>query len=109
VAQEISGVAVKIEDLGLEQDGQLLRAVAKVVWEESDWPAQKVVFGVRKEFRGYLCCNGHAFLVGSILPAISEGERRIAIDRDVWTLCKKACGCRVERSRVSSRSMSVWW
>ena len=74
---------MKIEVLGITEDAQLLKAAAKIVWEDSDRPAQEVFFGVPREFGEYLCCNADAFLVASFLPGITEQERRIAINEDV--------------------------
>jgi len=68
---------LRIENLGIRRDGELLRAEAKVVWEDNDRPAQTVFFAVPKESAEYLCCNGDAFLVGCILPAAKEHEKRI--------------------------------
>lgn len=48
---------MKTEVLGITEDAELLKAAAKIVWEDSDRPSQEVFFGVPKEFGEYLCCN----------------------------------------------------
>jgi hypothetical protein len=71
---------MKITNIRIEDSDEEARAVCSVVWEDVDRPVQDVFFSVPPSFRGILSANPHAFLVGSILPAVFAGERRISLD-----------------------------
>jgi hypothetical protein len=91
---------MKIQDLRLEERDQFTRAAAKVIWEDVDRHEQEIFFSVPAEFGSYLSCNPHAFLVASILPAISRGEQRIVIDEQVCPELKEGLATVVQCFRV---------
>lgn len=74
---------MKIEGLRTEKDGPRAKVAATVIWEDSDRPAQEVYFGTEEEFSAGLSCNPHAFLAGSILPAMHHGEKRVSVDHEI--------------------------
>lgn len=74
---------MRIEGFGLERLDARVRAVATVIWEDTDRPEQKIFFETEEEFAPYLACNPHAFLIAGILPAMRNGERRIAINEQI--------------------------
>jgi hypothetical protein len=74
---------VKIENLRTENEGNRPRVTATVTWEDCDRPSLDVYFETEEEFGQDLTCNPHAFLVGSILPAMHHGEKRVFIDAEI--------------------------
>ena len=74
---------MRIENLRLETNQSKARAMATVVWEDCDRPTRDVYFEVDDTFAHDLACNPHAFLVGSIIPAMHHGEGRISIDEEI--------------------------
>ena len=74
---------MKIDNLRSEKIGNRARAVATVIWEDCDRPPQETYFETTEKYAEGLSCNPHAFLVGSILPAMHHGEKRIFIDAEI--------------------------
>jgi hypothetical protein len=74
---------MRIEDLRAVTKNTRARVAATVIWEDSDRPAQELFFETDQAFAEDLSCNPHAFLVGSMVPALRHGERRIAIDATI--------------------------
>jgi len=74
---------MKIENLRSERNGDRARVAATVTWEDCDRPAHELYFETEEEFEEALTCNPHAFLVGSILPAMHHGEKRIFLDAEI--------------------------
>jgi hypothetical protein len=74
---------MKIENLRTEKEGHRSRVAATVSWEDSDRPSLDMFFETDDVFEGSLSCNPHAFLVGSIIPAMRHGEKRLWIDAEV--------------------------
>jgi hypothetical protein len=74
---------MKIEKLRKEKNGNRSRVAATVSWEDCDRPQFDLFFETEEEYGGGLSCNPHAFIVGSILPAMYHGETRIAIDGEI--------------------------
>ena len=74
---------MKIENLRSEKDGNRVRAVATVKWEDSDRSTYELYFETDETFADGLSCNPHAFLVGSIIPALHYGEERVFIDAEI--------------------------
>ena len=74
---------MKLENLRIETDDKLTKAVATVVWENSDRPDKDIYFATTQEFSQSIHCDPHAFLVACIMPAMRFGEKRIAIDAEI--------------------------
>lgn len=74
---------MRIEDLGLEVRSGKARLTATIVWEDSDRPTQEVFYEVDEEYVDYLTLSPHPFLVGSILPALHNGEERVFVDQEI--------------------------
>jgi hypothetical protein len=74
---------MKIESLRSEINGNRARVSANISWEDNDRPALEAYFETDEEFGDDLTCNPHAFLLGSIMPALRHGEKRIWIDSEV--------------------------
>jgi len=74
---------VKIENLRTEKEGSRARVAATVTWEDCDRPAHELYFETEEEFGKGLTCNPHAFLVGCVLPAMHNGEKRLFIEGEV--------------------------
>jgi hypothetical protein len=74
---------MRIENLREERSASNARVAATVIWEDCDQPTREVYFETDAAFAQDLSCNPHAFLVGSIIPAMRHGEARIAIDETI--------------------------
>ncbi|NLE44666.1 MAG: hypothetical protein GX620_08080 [Chloroflexi bacterium] len=74
---------MRIENLRAENSDNRARVAATIVWEDCDRAPQEVYYETTHEFGQYLACDPHAFLTGSLLPAIRCGERRIAVDEPI--------------------------
>jgi hypothetical protein len=71
---------MRIEGFRKETDGSRVRVAATVIWEDNDRPGQEIYYEIDQAFAHDLTCDPHAFLVGCILPAMRNGEERIALD-----------------------------
>jgi hypothetical protein len=71
---------MRIEDLASENGRGAARIRATVVWEDCNRPSEEVYFETPEEFADDLSCHPHPFLVGSVMPAMRHGERRIFVD-----------------------------
>jgi hypothetical protein len=74
---------MRIENLRIEKEQNTARVAATVIWEDCDRSPQEIFYETDKAFVQDLTCNPHAFLVGSIVPAMRSGERRVAIDETI--------------------------
>ena len=74
---------MKIENITTEENGKRPRINATIKWEDCDRPSFEMYFETEEVFKNGLTCNPHAFLVGSILPAMHYGEKRIFIDAEI--------------------------
>ncbi len=74
---------MRIQNLSSENKGGLARTAATVVWEDCDRPTREIYFETPEEFARDLTLNPHAFLVGSIMPAMHHGEKRIAVEGEI--------------------------
>lgn len=74
---------MRIEKLRSETQGDRARVAATIVWEDCDCDPQKLLYETTLDFAESLACDPQAFLVGAILPAIQQGEQRIAIDAPI--------------------------
>lgn len=79
---------MRIEQLRLEERGQRVRAVARVVWEDNDRPTDDYYFEVDKQYADSISANPDAFLVACIMPALRYGERRIAVEGEICPYLK---------------------
>jgi hypothetical protein len=71
---------MRITDLRREITSASARVVASVEFEDCDRPRTEVAYEVPAEFGGLLLENPDVFLVGAVLPAARNGERRLSID-----------------------------
>lgn len=74
---------MKIWNLRTEKKGNRPRVAATITWEDCDRPAFDMYFETEEAFEDDLTCDPHAFLVGSVLPAMHHGEKRVRIDADI--------------------------
>lgn len=74
---------MKITNLHRDVEGDLHRIVARVQWEDCDAPDREVFFATESDYAEGLTLNPDAFLLGSLLPAIEKGEKRLQIDGEV--------------------------
>jgi len=74
---------MKIENLRIETTDQLTKAVATVVWENSNRPKKDIYFGTTEAYAQGISCDPHAFLLACIMPAMRCGEKRIYIDAEI--------------------------
>jgi hypothetical protein len=74
---------VRVSDLRREATATGSRVVARVRWEDADLPARDLHFEVDAPHDAELEPRPSAFLVALAWPALSAGERRIAIDGPV--------------------------
>lgn len=74
---------MKIENLRSEENGNLARVAATVIWEDCDRPTQEIYFETTTAFAQGLSCNPHAFLVACIMPAMRHGEERVSINAEI--------------------------
>ncbi|MFZ0131501.1 MAG: hypothetical protein WAK95_03090 [Desulfobacterales bacterium] len=74
---------MKIENFTTENTGGRAKVFATVKWEDCDRPDQVISFETDAEFSAALSCNPHAFLVGGIMPALHNGEKRVFVDAAV--------------------------
>ncbi len=75
---------MKIDDLRSETDGETLRLSARVEWEDSPRPEQRLSFSIRGDLRDAVEPAPEAFALSAALAAARAGERRVWID---GTLC----------------------
>jgi hypothetical protein len=74
---------MRIENLRKERNGNRVRSVATVSWEDSDLPSHEMFFETDEAYADSLTCNPHAFLIACLIPAFHHGEKRIAVDGEV--------------------------
>ena len=60
------------------------RVSAMVKWEDSGRPPLEIFFETTTEFARDLACDLNAILVAFLPPAPRHGERRIAIEADIY-------------------------
>jgi len=72
-----------IENIRSDIKDGLHRNVATITWEDSERSKRDVYFATTEKFSKDLVLNSDAFLVGCCLPAIYNGEKRIAIEGEV--------------------------
>ena len=74
---------MRIENFRKEQEDNLVRIVATLIWEDRDRPSQDLYFETTAEYGDDLFCNPNSFLLACALPAMRYGEKRIAIDAPI--------------------------
>jgi hypothetical protein len=70
---------MKITDLRLERGPEAVRACARITWEDCAREPIDLVFEAEAPYSEDLALEPEAFLSACALPAMREGERRIAI------------------------------
>lgn len=93
---------MRIENLRFEKQGNNLRAVATVTWEDCPRAAQELYFETEEEFVDSLSCDPHAFLVACIMPALHYGEERILVEGAI-------CPELEEGLNTAMSWMRFWW
>src|SRR5688572_18302197 len=74
---------MRISDLRTETTETSARVLARVEYEDLEQPPLDVFYEVPGEFGDSLRANPDAFLVGAVLPAARNGERRLTVDETV--------------------------
>ena len=59
------------------------RISADVVWEDCDRPTRNIFIETEAEFGVDLNCNPNSLVLGTILPAMYHGEKRLKIEGKV--------------------------
>ena len=112
---------MRIENLRLEALNGRHRAVATIIWEDIGRSPYDLYFETETEFSEDLSCDPHAFLIGSAIPAMHYGERRVFIDAEIcpelhnglrtalawlghWFYGGKQCSLGIEAKKRSSLS-----
>ena len=80
---------MQIKNLRKETKDGLSRVVATVVWEDVNGVSRDIYFETIDEFKDDLAINPDAFLVGSCLPAMYAGEKRIKIEGEICPILQK--------------------
>jgi hypothetical protein len=70
---------MRIEDVNSERSAGKARIAAKVIWEDTDRPADQVFFETDDAFADSLAPSADAFLAAALSPALWAGERRIHV------------------------------
>ncbi len=90
-----------LSNFRLREDGEHLRAEARVLWEEADQPPKTIYIETEKEFAGDINCHPHAFLTGCFIPAMHLGEKRIHLEADI-------CPALAEGLRTAMAILQTW-
>ena len=92
---------MRISDLRVEPNGDRVRAVAHVVWEDCARPARDIYFETEAEFADRLRCDPNAFAVAAVVPAMRYGEKRLAVE---GALCPH-----LQQGIDAAVSLLRWW
>lgn len=93
-----------IDNLRFENNGDRLRSLASITWEDCDRKTQEIYFETAEAFSNDLSSNPHSFLVACIMPALHFGEKRILIKTD-----EKICPELVDGLTNAMNWMRLWW
>lgn len=74
---------MKLSNLHVEENGNLVRAACTVTFEDSPQPEKEIFIETEAAFGRDFIANPHAFAVGCIIPALYFGERRLALDEAI--------------------------
>ncbi len=74
---------MRIDNLRREEREGKSALCAEVTWEDCAKPPQTVWFATEPDDADALRLSGDPFVLGALLPAIENGERRLAIDAEV--------------------------
>ncbi|TYO95850.1 hypothetical protein EDC39_11657 [Geothermobacter ehrlichii] len=74
---------MRIDNLRKETADGLVRIAATVQWEDCDAPDREVWFATEPEYADALWLTADPFLLGTLLPALEKGERRLSIAADL--------------------------
>jgi hypothetical protein len=80
---------MKIIDFNLTREAEFVTASARVIFEDSNRPEQRVYIKTPLLFSRGFEANPDAFLVGCLLPALHLGEKRIFIEGEVCPFLKE--------------------
>ena len=80
---------MKLSDLHVRKTDDLMRAAARVHFEENEKPAQEIFIETEAAFADDLAANPHAFAVGCLVPALFFGEKRLALDEAICPRLKE--------------------
>ncbi len=92
---------MKIADLKKIEEGDRVRIMATVCWEDSGQPERNIFIETSGGFAPDLTISPHAFLVGCLVPALHFQERRIALD-------EKICPTLLEGLRTAMAVLVHW-
>ncbi|PIQ89484.1 MAG: hypothetical protein COV72_02965 [Candidatus Omnitrophica bacterium CG11_big_fil_rev_8_21_14_0_20_42_13] len=71
---------MQIKNFKKEENSELSRVAASVIWEDNNQPNRDIYFETTNKFKNDLSANPNAFLTGCILPAMYLKEKRIKIE-----------------------------
>jgi hypothetical protein len=80
---------MKLTNLHMRRNGDLIRAEASVRFEDNAQPARKIFIETETAFADAIFANPHAFAVGCLIPALYFGERRLALDEAICPRLKE--------------------
>ncbi|MBD2567390.1 hypothetical protein [Anabaena lutea] len=93
---------MKISNFRSEQEGNLFKVAATIVWEDRDRSPQDIYIATTQEFAKDLSCNPHSFLVACIMVAFYYGEKRIYIDAEI-------CPQLIENLNTATALVKHWY
>jgi hypothetical protein len=91
-----------VSNVALRKDGRAERVEATVEWEDVERPPQTLFYEVDPDHSAPLTPDPNAFLVGAVLPAWHQGERRIRVE---GTLCPLL----VDQIHAPLRTLAAWY
>ncbi len=80
---------MRIENFRTENKNGMSRAVATVTWENSDHKTRDIYFETKEEYGQDLVSNPDTFAVGSYLPAMYFGEKRLYVEGGLSPVLKE--------------------
>ncbi|MCC0178179.1 hypothetical protein I4641_14445 [Waterburya agarophytonicola K14] len=79
---------MKIENIRKETQGDKVKIIAEMIWENCDRPNQDIYFETTTEFADDFYLNPNTFLLACTLPAMRYGEQRIALSEPICSEVK---------------------
>lgn len=93
---------MRVVNLRIEENGNSVRSLGTIIWEDCPRPAQELYFETLREFANGLSCNPHAFLVACSMPAMLFGEKRLFIGGEI-------CPQLRDGIETAMNWMRSWW
>lgn len=93
---------MKIRDLDQQSIGGRVRVSARVEWEDSSRAPLEIYYETGASFEDDVAANPNAFLTACVLPAMRQGEKRIALEGPV---CPRLC----EGLSTAGALLRSWW